>query len=297
MANIVVLDGSGDPVFIKSTGAGTDIDPYILIRAGNVTVIGALPAGTNNIGHVDVDSLPTLASVTTIDALTAIINALPTGGNKIGKVEISDPIPIGTNKIGDVGVDAIAGALPAGSNNIGDVDIASALPAGDNNIGNVDLASPLPAGTNNIGDVDVATLPSLPAGTNNIGDVDLASSIPAGTNNIGDVDLASAIPAGTNNIGLVEVNSLRFTPASSTHGSNACATVQTISPPDSETKVLLQAQGGDLRVTFEGTAPVADTTGFLITPDQPMLVHYLSGMTIKCLTDTGDGSLQYEWGN
>src|SRR5512147_2136973 len=51
------------------------------------------------------------------------------------------------------GIKKIVDPLPAGTNNIGDVDIASALPAGDNNIGNVDIASALPAGDNNIGNV------------------------------------------------------------------------------------------------------------------------------------------------
>jgi hypothetical protein len=119
-----------------------------------VKVNDSLPAGTNNIGDVDVLSLP----------------ALPAGTNNIGDVDVLSlpSIPAGANVIGDVGID---GSLPAGSNNIGDVDVLS-LPA-------------LPAGTNNIGDVDVLTLPSLPAGSNNIGDVDIASALPAGTNNIG----------------------------------------------------------------------------------------------------------------
>jgi hypothetical protein len=99
------------------------------------------------------------------------------------------------------GIKKIVDPLPAGTNNIGDVDLASAIPAGDNNIGNVDLASSIPAGDNNIGNVDLAS--AIPAGDNNIGNVDLASPIPAGTNNIGDVDIASAIPAGTNEIGKV----------------------------------------------------------------------------------------------
>lgn len=58
----------------------------------SVTVISALPAGTNNIGDVDVLSLPS--------------------------------IPAGSNNIGDVDVLTLP-SIPAGSNNIGDVDIAS----------------------------------------------------------------------------------------------------------------------------------------------------------------------------
>jgi hypothetical protein len=57
-----------------------------------VDVVAALPAGDNNIGNVDVVTLPAL--------------------------------PAGTNNIGDVDVLTLP-ALPAGTNNIGDVDIAS----------------------------------------------------------------------------------------------------------------------------------------------------------------------------
>lgn len=94
-------------------------------RALHTSVRDALPAGTNNIGDVDVLTLPAL--------------------------------PAGTNNIGDVD---IASALPAGTNNIGDVDIASAIPAGTNNIGDVDIVTmpnvTLAAGTNTnevVGDV------------------------------------------------------------------------------------------------------------------------------------------------
>lgn len=91
-----------------------------------VDIVGALPAGTNNIGDVDVLTLPALSA--------------------------------GNNNIGDVDIASIA----AGDNNIGNVDIAS-IATGDNNIGNVDVVTlpALPAGTNNIGDVDVLTLPAI----------------------------------------------------------------------------------------------------------------------------------------
>lgn len=58
--------------------------------SGTVTIGTALPAGTNNIGDVDVLTLPAL--------------------------------PAGTNNIGDVDVLTLP-ALPAGTNNIGDVDV------------------------------------------------------------------------------------------------------------------------------------------------------------------------------
>ena len=91
------------------------IDNCISGSEAQVDIVAALPAGDNNIGNVDIVTLPALAA--------------------------------GTNNIGDVDVLTLP-ALPAGNNNIGDVDIAS-IAAGDNNIGNVDIVS-LPASTNTI---------------------------------------------------------------------------------------------------------------------------------------------------
>lgn len=112
-----------------------------------VDIVAALPAGTNNIGDVDVlsSALPTGASTlaeqqSQTTELTAIKTAVQILDNAISGNEMQ--------------VDIVA-ALPAGTNNIGDVDVLS-LPA-------------LAAGTNNIGDVDVLSLPATPAGTNMVG--------------------------------------------------------------------------------------------------------------------------------
>jgi|SRR5579864_5240858 len=47
-----------------------------------VAVVAAIPAGTNVIGHIIVDS----GTITTVSAVTAITNALPAGTNTIGAV-------------------------------------------------------------------------------------------------------------------------------------------------------------------------------------------------------------------
>lgn len=83
-----------------ATSVGT-LDNAIAGSEMQVDVVAALPAGTNNIGDVDVLTLPALSA--------------------------------GTNNIGDVDVLTIA----AGDNNIGNVDLASAIPAGTALIGKV----------------------------------------------------------------------------------------------------------------------------------------------------------------
>lgn len=74
-----------------------------------VSLSAAVPAGTNNIGDVDVLTLPAL--------------------------------PAGTNNIGDVDVLTLP-ALPAGTNNIGDVDVLSVVPGtGATNLGKAEDAA------------------------------------------------------------------------------------------------------------------------------------------------------------
>lgn len=122
-----------DAIPVTDNGSTLSIDD----GAGSITVDGSvslaaeLPAGTNNIGDVDVLSLPS------------------------GTVAGSSSLPAGTNNIGDVDVLTLP-ALPAGTNNIGDVDVLTlpALPAGTNNIGDVDIASAIPAGSNLVGRVN-----------------------------------------------------------------------------------------------------------------------------------------------
>lgn len=137
---------------------------------------------------------------------TVTINAIPAGTNNIGDVDVLSlpEIPAGTNNIGDVDVLTLP-ALPAGTNNIGDVDVLTlpSIPAGSNNIGDVDIAS-IAAGDNNIGNVDIVTLPALVTGTAIIGKVGIDQTTPGTTNG---VQVNAALPAGTNAIGKLAANS------------------------------------------------------------------------------------------
>jgi hypothetical protein len=98
-----------------------------------VDIVASLPAGTNNIGDVDVVS-----------------SALPTGAATSALQTSSE---------------AILTTIDA------DTSILAGTVAGSEL--QVDIVASLPAGTNNIGDVDVLSLPAIPAGTNTIGAVNL----------------------------------------------------------------------------------------------------------------------------
>jgi len=149
------------------------LDNVVSGSEAQVDVVGALPAGDNNIGNVDLAS------------------AIPAGTNNIGDVDVltvpADPFGANADAAATAGstgsiqaklrlltsqLDAVKTAVETLDNAISgsemQVDVVGALPAGTNNIGDVDILS-IAAGDNNIGNVDVVTLPATPAGTNAIG--------------------------------------------------------------------------------------------------------------------------------
>lgn len=91
--NIGTVNGSTVAVsgqFLTSppTLASGATQQLMMDNKGNtlVNVNVALPAGGNTIGAVNIAAAQTLATVTTVGAVTAITNALPAGTNSIGTV-------------------------------------------------------------------------------------------------------------------------------------------------------------------------------------------------------------------
>lgn len=139
------VGGSGVSQGTATTAAPTYVDatnnPLSLTLAGSLRTSNttALPAGTNNIGDVDVLTLPALpAGANVIGAVTQ------SGTWNIGSIATLPSIPAGANVIG--------GVTQSGTWNVATVSTVTAVTA---------ITNALPAGTNNIGDVDVLTLPAL----------------------------------------------------------------------------------------------------------------------------------------
>lgn len=149
------------------TGAATEatlanIDSNLLIAdTDNVTISAPLPAGTNNIGDVDVLSLPAITAVDLdirdLSSVQDSVAAVQSGTWNVNNVSGTVSLPTGA---------ATEATLSSLDGNVIKADTD-----------NVIITGALPAGSNNIGDVDVLSLPSIPAGTNNIGDVDVLSSV------------------------------------------------------------------------------------------------------------------------
>ncbi len=160
-------DGDYATLNVNSTGR--------LYVDASVTV--ALPAGTNNIGDVDVLTLPALATGSnTIGNIGTITTSITPGSAAANLGKAEDAV----HGSGDVGVAVWSVRRDtAATGTSGDGDYASLNTDSTGHLWTrIGLA--LPAGTNNIGDVDVLTLPATPAGTNVIGDVGLSGRTTGG---------------------------------------------------------------------------------------------------------------------
>lgn len=124
-SEVLTIQGITSMTPIKTDGSG-------VTQPVSGTVTANLAAGTNGIGKltantgvtigaVEIASAQTLATVTTVGAVTAITNALPAGTNAIGKLAANSGVDIG-----DVDVTSIS----AGSNVIGDVGLSGRTTGG-----------------------------------------------------------------------------------------------------------------------------------------------------------------------
>lgn len=205
---------------------------------GSVSIGSALPAGTNNIGDVDVLTLPslpagtnaigTLAANSGVDIGDVTINNA-SGGSAVNIQDGGNAITVdngGTFVVQENG--AALTALQLIDNIVQTEDTASAN--GDSGVVAFAVRKATPANTSGTdGDYEALQVSAgrlwasavidtaLPAGTNNIGDVDVAS-IAAGDNNIGNVDVVTLpnVTIGTMaNLTESLVDDAAFTPATS----------------------------------------------------------------------------------
>lgn len=151
-ARVVKVDSSGE----------LQVD---VLTLPNVTIGAAIPAGTNNIGDVDVLTVPT-------DPFGANSDAAATAGST-GSMQAK--FRLMTSQL-----DSIKTAVELLDNTVGgselQVDIVGALPAGTNAIGKLAANSGV-----DIGDVDIT---SIAAGSNLIGDVNLQARTGGGGTSI-----------------------------------------------------------------------------------------------------------------
>jgi hypothetical protein len=181
------------------------------------TVTANLAAGTNNIGDVDVLSVPaplsttgggteaTAQRVTIANDSTGVLSVDDNGGSLTvdGTVAVSSlpALVAGTANIGDVDVLSVPAPLSTTGGGTEAAALRVTLANDSTGVVSVDdngasltvdgtVTANLAAGTNNIGDVDVLTLPALPAGDNAIGRVKITD----GTDVADVLDLTNSNP-------------------------------------------------------------------------------------------------------
>ena len=171
---------------------GTGVDGVTVPRVTLATNV-PLPAGTNNIGDVDVLTINGVAPAFGTGVRGATVQRVTIATDDLVPVSVASlPLPTGAATLAEqqtqtaslsvlddwdesdrakvnliVGQAGIAAGTGVDGVTVPRVTLATnvGLPAGTNNIGDVDIAS-IAAGDNNIGNVDVLTVPADPFGVN-----------------------------------------------------------------------------------------------------------------------------------
>jgi hypothetical protein len=287
-------------------------------RELDVDLAGAIPAGTNNIGDVDVLTLPSVTigtfpdnepfNIAQINGVTPLMGNGVTGTGSLRVTIASDNTAFAVNaaQSGTWNINNVSGtvSLPTGAATSANqaTEIAS-LQALDNIPQTEDTAS----ASGDSGVTVFAQRASAPANTSSAnGDYEplqvnggrlwvsatVDAALPAGANNIGDVDVLTlpALPAGTNEIGRVRL----------TDGTDL-ATVLNLAGEDPLAVAIVDGAGaqitsfgggtqyteGDTDTTITGTAMLWEDTANTLRPvasGTPLPVNVVAG-------GAGDGKI------
>jgi hypothetical protein len=294
------------------------IDNAISGSEMQVDVVAPLPAGTNNIGDVDVLScaLPTGAATeakqdTQITSLQLLDDTVETNsGNKFlmvggrhgpGAGAVAE---MAVDSSGNVQVDVLTSVLPSGAATSAlqtsseallttiDADtgsMASSLTsiaaedfATETTLAAVKTAVEIIDNAISGSEMQVDIVAALPAGTNNIGDVDVLSlpALAAGTNTVGNVGLATRTTGGLSMSSLVSAASTNATVVKASAGH-----VYSIQASNkSATLAYLKLYNKATSPTVGTDVPVkrliipANTTGAGFILDQPMGLAFSAGI-------------------
>ena len=229
------------------------------VNASNAVLVaqtGELPAGTQNIGDVDVASIAAGDNnIGNVDVLT--LPALPAGSNNIGDVDVLSIVPgTGATNLGKA-IDSAAGATDTGIAPLAmrDDALAALTPIEGDYV-------PLRTDANGALWVHDDALDAALAGSEL--QVDVVGALPAGANNIGDVDVLTVPAPLSTTGGGTEAAALRVTVANDSTGvlsvddNGASITVD---------NAALSVVGGGVEATALRVTIASDSTGVLSVDD------------------------------
>lgn len=262
---VTLASDSTGVVSVDDNGGSLTVDNAHLTSLGGaisgtevqVDVVAALPAGTNNIGDMDIVTVPAPLS-TTGGGTEATALRVTVASDSTGVLSVDDN---GSSLTVDGTVTA---TIAAGATTIAKAeDVASA--DADVGVPAMMVRKATPANTSGTdGDYEMlqgsagrlwtsATIDAaLPAGTNAIGKLAANSGV-----DIGDVDVAS-IAAGDNNIGNVDIVTVPA-PLSTTGGGTEATALRVTVASDSTGVLSVDDNGGSL--TVDGTITANAGTG------------------------------------
>lgn len=227
------------------------IDNAISGSEMQVDVVAAIPAGDNNIGNVDIVTLP--SGNLGQQAMAASLSVVPanniTDATYIGDIKFGEGLPANSGvDIGDVTVNNAAGAsavnIQDGGNSItvdGTVSVSSGSVDITNTITETNSAAIL-ADTASM-DTNLGTVAGAVSGSEM--QVDVVGSLPAGTNAIGKLAANSGV-----DIGDVTINN-----ASGSSAVNIQDGGNVISVDDAGSTISVDDGGNNLSVDWAGTVP------------------------------------------
>lgn len=119
-----------------------------------------------------------MATVDVVTAVTAITNALPAGTNNIGKVDIPNALPVGSNNIGAINLQ-LAGSAAAVNTGAASATTLRVIPASDTVIQSISTSIVPGTGATNLGKAEDAVAGSGDTGVAILGVIQATLSAPA----------------------------------------------------------------------------------------------------------------------
>lgn len=156
---------------LATINASTATIAAAVISEMQCDIVGELPAGNQNIGNVDIVTLP--AANLGQQAMAASVSVVPasdvTDATYIGDIKFGEELPAGTQNIGKVGIDQVS----ANANEV----VVKSITAGTNIIGKVSIDQTTPGTTNAVHASIVGTKGSVTTAHSAITDTATSSEV------------------------------------------------------------------------------------------------------------------------
>jgi len=95
---------------------------------------------------------------------------------------------------------------------------------------------------------------------------------------------------------MAAIDEVTFFPLGAHSDGLAISTAQTLMPPGSASKLLIQALTQNVRYTLDGTTPTSSLGFQLKAGDPPLVLPINAAVTVKVIEEAATADLEYQWG-